>query len=160
MKTVLPQAIATIEEAKKLLTDLYNNGECYHPEDDANNLHGDPFTEKEGEQLNKLMGDIYGLPGVPKEFDPCEHYLDLMKSTKEFFWKDKSGRGFNATFTWTDIKRIYETEYKKEWDAMLAGMTEEEKNDLTDESLYTWAWNADAGDTWSDKANHYTCTKS
>jgi hypothetical protein len=58
MKTILPQAITTIEEAKKLLTDLYNNNETFHPEDDATDLVGDLFTQAEGEQLNKLMAII------------------------------------------------------------------------------------------------------
>lgn len=76
MKTVLPVAITTIEQAKAYLTDLYNNGEAYHPEDNAHSiawsLPVQPTTD-EREQLNKLMNDIYAL----KRIDPCEFILDL-----------------------------------------------------------------------------------
>lgn len=80
MKTALPDSINTVEEAKKFLTDLYNNGEAYHPEDSA--ILIDIFTQQEGEQLNKLMSHIYNLDGnngnhaTPK-FDPCKFLLDL-----------------------------------------------------------------------------------
>lgn len=74
MLTKLPQSITTIDEARKLLTDLYNNGESFHPEDDANDIVGDLFTKEEGDKLNDLMGQIYDLPG---DFDPCEFYLIL-----------------------------------------------------------------------------------
>lgn len=38
MKTTLPTAINTIEEAKTFLTELNTNGEAYHPEDDAHDI--------------------------------------------------------------------------------------------------------------------------
>lgn len=37
-KTNVPDGIKTIEEAKTFLTELYKNGEAYHPEDDANEI--------------------------------------------------------------------------------------------------------------------------
>lgn len=81
MNTVLPQSINSIEDAKKFLTDLYNNEETFHPEDDATDLVGDPFTFDEGTQLNKLMDDIYNLAGNESVksmvFDPCEFILNL-----------------------------------------------------------------------------------
>ena len=81
MKTILPTGITTIEEAKRLLTDLLNNGESFHPEDDASDLVGDPFTAEEATQLNKLMEDIYNLKGNESHhkmiFDPCGFLLEL-----------------------------------------------------------------------------------
>lgn len=85
MKTSLPKEITTIDEAKVFLTDLHKNGESFHPEDDATDLHGDPFTKEEGEQLNKLMDDIYNLKGNDGKHDnsiafcPCGFLLDLDK---------------------------------------------------------------------------------
>lgn len=80
MKTKLPLAITTIEEAKILLTALNNNGEAFHPEDDANECF-DTLTKEECDQLNKLMGDIYNLDGNESHlsmiFDPCEYLLML-----------------------------------------------------------------------------------
>lgn len=81
MKTKLPQSINTIDEAKNFLTNLSNNGESYHPEDDATDLAGDIFTKEEGEKLNSLMNDIYNLEGNNSAsdmvFDPCEFILNL-----------------------------------------------------------------------------------
>lgn len=87
MKTVLPQSITTIDEAKKLLTDLYNNSESFHPEDDANEIMWQSIpdeqipTKAEGDLLNKLMADIYNLPGNENVqtmvFDPCGFLLEL-----------------------------------------------------------------------------------
>jgi hypothetical protein len=57
MTTSLTLRISTVEEAKSLLLALFNNGEAFHPEDDATDI--DIFTHSEGEQLNKLMADIY-----------------------------------------------------------------------------------------------------
>jgi len=84
MTTNLPASINTIEEAKAFLTELHKNGESYHPEDDANELIGSSelWTREEGEQLNKLMEDIYNLEGnngnhANPVFDPCEFLLEL-----------------------------------------------------------------------------------
>jgi hypothetical protein len=84
MKTTLPAAINTIGEAENFLTSLHNNNEAFHPEDDATDLVGDLFTQSEGEQLNKLMNDIYNLEGnngnhATPIFDPCEFLLSLSK---------------------------------------------------------------------------------
>lgn len=84
MKTTLPPAITTIEEAKTFLTDLYNNGESYHPEDSAHDIlwHIAAPTEDECNRLDKCMEDIYNLPGndgrrVNLFFDPCE-FLNML----------------------------------------------------------------------------------
>lgn len=77
MKTTLPPDIMTIIEAKKFLTELYNNGESFHPQDDATLIDWDcePPTKEEADQLNILMYDIYQI-GVSL-FDPCEYLLLL-----------------------------------------------------------------------------------
>lgn len=78
MTTTLPTEIKTIEQAKAYLAELYNNGESYHPEDPAN-LVDWQFTEPTADeclQLDKLMSDIYKLPG----FDPCQFLLLLNNS--------------------------------------------------------------------------------
>lgn len=82
MKTTLPATIRTVDEANIFLTELYNNGESFHPNDDATALVGDSFTLKEGLHLNQLMSDIYDLPGNDGDlanlaFDPCEFLLNL-----------------------------------------------------------------------------------
>lgn len=75
MKTQLPLEIKTIKGAEQFLTDLYNNGESFHPEDDAHEIiwSGKAPTESECNQLNELMDAIYQL----EDFDPCEHLLKL-----------------------------------------------------------------------------------
>jgi hypothetical protein len=82
MKTNLPDAINSIEEAKLYLSELLKNHEAYHPEDDAHEIvwgHGGVFpTKEECDKLNKLMGDIYNLEGNKDKypdlaFDPCEY---------------------------------------------------------------------------------------
>ena len=86
MKTQLPASINTIDEAKAFLTDLYNNGEAYHPEDSADSIEwalpvDQQPTVAECVQLDKLMADIYSLPGNDSvhnmAFDPCRFILDL-----------------------------------------------------------------------------------
>lgn len=88
--TVLPTAINTVIEAKEFLTALANNNESYHPEDDAHEV-GSPFNgvfhrlfePAECDQLNKLIEDIYNLPGNDGRhcgnmiFDPCEFLLSI-----------------------------------------------------------------------------------
>jgi len=86
MNTRLPIKIETIEGAKQFLTELNNNDEIYHPEDDAHDVDWtntiEP-TNEEKDQLNKLMDDIYNLPEVwsptnPKGWDPCCYVLTLI----------------------------------------------------------------------------------
>lgn len=81
LKTILPASIQTASDAAIFLTDLYNNNESYHPEDDANDLVGLNITQNETEKLNSLMDDIYKLPGnednMNMAFDPCGFLLSL-----------------------------------------------------------------------------------
>jgi ferredoxin-thioredoxin reductase catalytic subunit len=83
MKTVLPHDIKTVAAAKLLLSTLHKNGESFHPEDDATKLVGDIFTKDEGKHLNRLMCDIYNLPGNDGRhkdmlFCPCQYLNDLI----------------------------------------------------------------------------------
>jgi hypothetical protein len=79
MKTVLPERINSIEEAKDFLTALYNNRESFHPEDDAHDILWDNDatpTPAECDNLNDLMSDIYGV-AKGTDFDPCGFILEL-----------------------------------------------------------------------------------
>lgn len=81
MKTVLPNTIETIEQAKAYLTDLYNNGEAYHCEDSAEGIdwalpQDQQPTATECQQLNKLMRQIYKV-AKGTDFDPCGFLLEL-----------------------------------------------------------------------------------
>lgn len=100
MKTNLPASILTVQEAKEFLTVLFDNGESYHPEDDAADVGNwsmtiflPIFTEPEAEQLNKLMEDIYNLEGnngnhANPIFDPCGFLLDLAEERiKPYIYK-------------------------------------------------------------------------
>lgn len=79
MKTVLPPAIQTIEQAKDFLKALHDNDEAFHPEDDAHDITWrtcEP-TDQEKDVLNRRMSEIYDLPGA---FDPCGYLLELMEA--------------------------------------------------------------------------------
>ena len=128
MKTTLPAKISTVKEAKIFLFDLHENSESFHPEDDAHTIVWDDIprqedepTHDEAEQLNKLMADIYNLPGNDGRhsgemiFDPCQFLLDL---DKKFLWKDLSGRSGKGKFTLAELKEwdeVKETEELSEW---------------------------------------------
>lgn len=96
MKTKLPSTIATIKEAQNFLLELHANGEQFHPEDNAIGMHWgqcEPPTADQEVHLNKLMQDIYALPGndgdhANPDFDPCLYLLamdkkDMVLSTDE-----------------------------------------------------------------------------
>lgn len=73
MKTTLPESISTIEEANAFLTELNNNREVFHPEDDAHDIIWDmpkehAPTHDECDKLNSLMEQMYEIEG----YDPCE----------------------------------------------------------------------------------------
>ena len=79
MKTILPESISTVKEAKAFLTDLHNNNEAYHPEDSAKEIIWKTCnapTPEECEHLDKLMNDIYSIEGNQDcqnmICDPCE----------------------------------------------------------------------------------------
>lgn len=87
MKTVLPLAINTVDEAKVFLKALCQNNEQYHPEDDAHDIvwalpADQKPTHNEATHLNRLMDDIYDLPenkgkqGDDLGFCPCGFILE------------------------------------------------------------------------------------
>jgi len=83
MKTQLPNSISTIEQAQIFLTELYKNGEHFHPEDNARDIDWFSLTLAEAEQLNILMDQIYDLPGndgrhYDLAFDPSEFLQNLL----------------------------------------------------------------------------------
>lgn len=90
MKTKLPEKITSVEEAKDFLTELFLNGESYHPEADAFTIewHGckEP-TVMDKMHLNSLMFDIiYDLHEVVNDyvdFDPCD-WLSRLQDTFEY----------------------------------------------------------------------------
>lgn len=106
MTTILSASINTVAEATAFITELYINGESYHPEDDAHQIEWNTCaapTFEEAEQLNKLFEDIYNLNGnngnhATCEFDPCTVLMDLheekAREVKIFLYKDTSGRGY------------------------------------------------------------------
>jgi len=78
MKTIIPSVITTSEDAKKFLTDLFSNGEAYHPEDSAQDIinfetRENIFTNVEAYSLDELMMQVYDVA----DFDPCELLMDL-----------------------------------------------------------------------------------
>lgn len=65
---------------------------------------------------------------------------------KEFFWKDKSGRDMNNTFTGKDLK-------------MPAWKEERKTKDWNGKSLANFINTAEVGDEWENAANKITRTK-
>lgn len=79
LKTTLPDQINNIEDAKKYLSELYNNGESYHPDDDASDIlfEGDECVDSyTAIKMNALMDRIYFL-AKNTDFDPCGYILSL-----------------------------------------------------------------------------------
>ncbi len=87
MKTKLPKEILNVHQAKLFLSELHRNVESFHPEDDATDINWqlpeeDMPSISEAKLLNKLMEEIYNLPGNKGHrskllFDPCKYLLDL-----------------------------------------------------------------------------------
>lgn len=83
MKTILPERIETREQAVEFLTQLYQNDEAYHPDDDARDQidvqSREPLcSHDEGKRLNKLMCDIRRI-----SVDPCDILMDLIHTDDE-----------------------------------------------------------------------------
>lgn len=60
---------------------------------------------------------------------------------KQFFWKDKTGRGFSNTLTLEDLMDMDETN----WDG---------------DEIAEWAEEAEEGDEFENATDKYICTKS
>lgn len=82
MRTTLPDTIKTESEAGAFLTDLHNNGEAFHPDDNAHDIiwHTCNPTKHERDKLNDLMGQIAKIPN----FDPCSVFVALLIITRTF----------------------------------------------------------------------------
>lgn len=144
MKTHLPQSINSIEEAKSFLAALRSNNEQFHPEDDAHEIEWLTIedenkhpTVSECDQLNKLMQDIYNLPGNDDAqnmaFDPCGYLIDL---DKIFFIVDKTGRGYTIKVSLAELR---------DW-----------KEVQEDEELIEWLDSAEEGDDRTERTMKFT----
>jgi hypothetical protein len=93
MKTQLPVEINTVEEARKFLTELHNNNEAFHPDDDPMDIeypdlpHDQVPTQSERKLLCRIMNDIHQLP----DFDPSEVLVDLGKKGQEVYFSGDDG---------------------------------------------------------------------
>lgn len=146
MKTTLPASIATVQEAKNLLKALRQNQESFHPEDDTHSIDWTmkkPPTKNECDLLNKLMTDIYNLPGNDGRhcgemiFDPC---LYLLLLERKFFWKDKSGRGFSNTLDGAHFLDHFDTT----------------EDDWNGKNLLEFIESAEEGDVWETRSQTIT----
>ena len=61
------------------------------------------------------------------------------ESTKKFFWRDKTGRGFSATLT---AENLLDMENDEDW---------------YDEPLHDFAETAEVGDKWENRESEITC---
>ena len=68
--------------------------------------------------------------------------LKTKTGTQEFFWKDKTGRGFTQVFNQSEVKRSFQGE--RSWHG---------------EAASTWARRSTVGDKWENAANEITRTK-
>lgn len=148
MKTKLPAHIQTVEQAKELLRQLYRNNETFHPEDDCNTIVWDTVqpTKEECELLNKLMADIYNLPGNEDTnnmaFDPCGFFLQL--DMPYFLVRDHSGRGEPPLkINGWDILERWGTEALSELD------------DNNEQQLEDFIRESDLGNTWRRKTESF-----
>lgn len=88
MKTKLPKNITGIDQAKVLLLELFINGESFNPKGDANFIENSPFNKREADKLNRLMKEIYDLPGNAGRrpgsmaFDPVSYIKQFMQINK------------------------------------------------------------------------------
>jgi hypothetical protein len=82
MKTRIPSKFISRKQAEKFLQRLHENGESFHPEEDAHdiiNYKGEPlFTDAEARKMNLAISRIYEFKG----FDPCEFLNDLIEKSK------------------------------------------------------------------------------
>ncbi|MDB4590925.1 hypothetical protein OAH77_04410 [Flavobacteriaceae bacterium] len=76
-QTYFDADVSTIEKAKAFLTELYEQGHLIHPDDDANQIFGNPFGKNEADQLNQTMDNLRQLP----MFDVYDFCLNLKYDT-------------------------------------------------------------------------------
>lgn len=83
MKTKLNITITNEAEAIEFLTELYENNEVYHPEDNAHDVLFETCepSKRHRNDLNRLMDEIYTNTNI----DPCEILLDIFYECESYF---------------------------------------------------------------------------
>lgn len=154
IKIQLPNAISTIEEAKKFLRSLHNIGADYHCEDDANDIKFLNLSEKnrptadQCNQLNKLMEDIYNLPGNDGKHDnsiifcPCGF---LLRENEIYLVKDLTGRGYSGKLNANQILEQIGEIPEEEQDGEDVEITENRE-------LLNWIQTAEDGDEFTNNS--------
>jgi len=149
MKTILPESITTVEEAKAYLDQLCLNSEAYHCDDPARDcFDADECTDAEAEKMDELMQQIFVLIGnpdhtnVPMLFDPYAHILNYEHRDKKFMWKDHSGKeGAISDISFSNLNPA----------------DEDDTND-DNQTIYEWAKEAEIGHEWTGYNETYTRT--
>lgn len=71
MTTNLDRTISNTEDAQAFLQDLMNNGEIWHPDDNAHDviwMIKEPPTHTEMDKLNELMHDVHKYINDPPQY--------------------------------------------------------------------------------------------
>lgn len=103
-----------------------------------------PFSIEDVEGIDSNPGSCHiELKNGDTYFIMCDK-CEPDEDEKEFFWKDKSGRGFTNTFTLEDFRQ------EDAWD-------DETNDDGVD--VKSWAEGAEVGDVWRNDTNEITRTK-
>lgn len=113
-KDLFYKPIATLGDAKQLLSFLHENGLSYHCEDDANDCLEGLITTEEGNALNERMAEAYKL-----DFGnscPCGFVLSLSKEKATYFV------GNGSIFQKVDggVKALYDEEERYQYGEFLA----------------------------------------
>jgi len=120
-------------ECKKGMNEGYvvNGGEQYYCSDACLHKHHTPDEWKD-----MSAGDDNDSNYWTAWEDTAEQTINI---NKRFSWKDKTGRGFKAKFTLSDMLSSSDD---VNWDNV---------------SLHEWAENAEEGDEWENAASKYIC---
>ena len=109
MKTSLLNQISSAEDARVFLRALANNGESFHPDDDARNITAPNnlllFTPNEASKINELMAQICQI----EDFDACDYLqqIELINHMEDFGYKEHCTGGDCRSF----MKQINEEFY-------------------------------------------------
>ena len=138
MKTIIPNSIKTIEEAKAVLISMHGNGESICPDDSAETIVGNNglpfFTEDEAIKVNELFATIACL--FP-DFDMYAFILTLDRLKDVYLFTDLSGRDCESEMT---CEHIFNS-----WD-----LSNESYDGV---SLSSYLAISDIGDVWESGAN-------
>jgi hypothetical protein len=75
METNLNRTISTPEEANDFTTELFNNGELFHYDDDVEECLEGIITPEEVKIVNELIDQMFSI----ENFDPFDKACDLIK---------------------------------------------------------------------------------